>query len=430
MKKTLHPIVLTLLWLIIAQSGFSQKCGTFEYENYLNTKFPGYANALSQTRQQGIVGMEKLSKAGNDTIYRVPVVFHIVWNTKVQNIPDSLIYSQLDALNESYRHVHKDTGKVRSIFKPVVGDSRIEFYLATIGPDGKPTNGIDRFKTTASDFGDSRGMGESVKSSFEYGVDAWNPDKYLNIWVCKFTYNGTLAITAYAFPPTNAKFWTSASYVSTDLQGVVINYQYVGKNNPNTQDPSSLKERTLVHEVGHFFGLRHIWADKNNTCIGEDDGIKDTPLCKAANRTCGTNYNSCIEGTGDKPDMTENYMDYAAFPCTVMFTQQQVQLMRFNLITLRPQLYSLKTSLPPPPIYSKITVSPNPAKGDIRIIFDLQGNYKMSLTDIIGQPVASEEFSVGYKLEHTCSTALSAGIYYITVTDSNNLITKQRILVK
>lgn len=425
MKKIIHHTILTFLLLFMAQSGFAQQCGTFEYENYLNTKFPGYAKALYQTRQQSLKEIEKMNKGGNDTVYRIPVVFHIVWNSKQQNIPDSLIYSQIDALNESYRHVHNDTAKVRTVFKPVVGDARIEFYLATIGPDGKPTNGIDRFKTTVSDFGDARGMGESVKSSFEYGVDAWNTEKYLNIWVCKFTFNGTLAITAYAFPPTNAKFWTAASYVSTDLQGVVINYQYVGKNNPNTQDPSSMKERTLVHEVGHFFGLRHTWADKKNICSGEDDGFKDTPLSRAANRTCGANYNTCNEGTGDKPDMTENYMDYAAFPCTVMFTQEQVQLMRNNLLTLRSQLYK-----PLPKTYSKISVSPNPAKGDIRIVFEQQGEYTMNLTDIIGQPVDSEKFTVGYKLEHTYSTTLASGIYYITITDSNNLVTQQRILVQ
>ena len=108
----------------MAQSGFAQQCGTFEYENYLNTKFPGYAKALYQTRQQSLKEIEKMNKGGNDTVYRIPVVFHIVWNSKQQNIPDSLIYSQIDALNESYRHVHNDTAKVRTVFKPVVGDAR------------------------------------------------------------------------------------------------------------------------------------------------------------------------------------------------------------------------------------------------------------------------------------------------------------------
>jgi len=410
--------------------GFTQSCGTFEYENYLKTKFPGYTNALEQTRQNSLEAIGKLNKADNDTVYRIPVVFHIVWKSASQNIPDSLIFSQMTVLNECFRHIHKDTGKVRAIFKPVVGDARMEFYLATKDPKGKPTNGIDRFKSTVNDFGDSRGLGEAVKSSFDGGVDAWNSDNYLNIWVCNFTYSGTSLITAYAYPPTNSQFWNAGSFVSSDLQGVVINYNFVGKNSPYPQDAQSLRERTLVHEVGHFLGLRHIWADKNRICTGEDDGLKDTPLCNAANRVCGVNRNSCNEGITDKPDMTENYMDYAAFPCTVMFTKQQTQLMRYNLIYLRPSLYSIKNDLPPPPVYSKISVSPNPTIGSIRIIFDKQGDYKIHLTDIIGQSVDDEYFTVGYNLEHKGRINVAAGIYYITITDSNNVVTKQRILVQ
>lgn len=431
MKKIIHHTILTIIFLIISQIGFAQQpCGTYEYEKYLNTKFPGYTKALEQTREESLKEARKLNKADNDSVFYIPVVFHIVWNTKSQNIHDSLIHSQIAALNECFRHVHKDTSKVRSIFKPLVADARIEFYLATIDPTGKPTTGINRFKTEQTDFGQANGHAETVKSTFEYGVDAWNTEKYLNIWVCKFTVNGTLAVAAYATPPTNAKFWPSIFFSAAHLQGVVANYQYVGKQNPSDFSASN-KERTLVHEVGHFFGLRHIWADKNNTCAGEDDGFSDTPLSRSASTICSTTKNTCNEGTGDKPDMTENYMDYTPYPCQVMFTQQQVQHMRYNLLNLRPQLANKSKNPASPHIYSKISVSPNPANGEgIRIIFDQQGDYKVNITDIIGQPVASLQFNVDYLLEHTCSISLAAGIYYITITDSNNLVTQQRILVQ
>lgn len=432
MKNKIYQLTLTILILISGGSLMAQQCGTFDYENYLNTRFPGYSNSLEQTRQYSSNAAEKLYKASNDTVYRIPVVFHIVWNTPEQNIHDSLIFSQMKALNESFRHTHKDTGKVRSTFKPVAGDSKIEFYLATEDPDGKPTNGIDRFKTTKSDFGETNFFGEGVKSSFDKGVDAWNTEKYLNIWVCKFTYNGTIAITAYAFPPTNAQFWSSNNFTSSNLQGVVVNYQYVGLGNPNTQDASSMKERTLVHEVGHFLGLRHIWADKNNICSGADDGIKDTPLCKTANRNCGGTVNSCNEGTGDKPDMTENYMDYSPYPCTKMFTVGQTNLMRYNLLNLRSKLYKLETTTPPPvkPVYNKISVSSNPVKGDMKITFNNKGDYQILIIDYIGQKVLSEPFTVGDTYEYTKSLNLAPGFYYLSIISNYNAVHQQPIFVE
>lgn len=430
MKKNLTKILCTVIILTFTNLAFSQTCATFEYESYLNSKFPGYFKALEQTRQLSLSESSKLNKADNDTVYQIPVVFHIVWNTKSQNIHDSLIYSQLKALNESFRHIHSDTGRVRSVFKPLAGDTRIEFVLATKDPNGKLTNGIDRFKTDQTDFGGNNGFAENVKSTFDYGVDAWNTAKYLNIWVCKFTYNGTPIISAYAFPPTNAQFWASSNFTASHLQGVVVNYQFIGIKNPNDFESSSMRERTLVHEVGHYLGLRHIWADKNNTCIGEDDGLKDTPNSRAANRNCNPALNTCNQGAGDQPDMIENYMDYTPYPCTVMFTQQQATLMRYNLLNLRLGLSQIKTDLPPPPVYTKISVAPNPVQGNLRIIFEQQGIYTIKLTDMIGQSITSGEFAVGDAFEYNKPLNVAAGIYYLNISNGDNEVLKQRILVQ
>lgn len=430
MKKNITQILFTVIILTFTNLSSAQECATFEYESYLNSKFPGFSKALEQSRQQSLLESTKLNKSSNDTVYQIPVVFHIVWNTKSQNIHDSLIYSQLKALNESFRHTHSDTGRVRSIFKPVAGDTRVEFVLASVDPNGKSTNGINRVKTEQTDFGGNNGFAENVKSSFDYGADAWNTSKYLNIWVCKFTYNGTPIISAYAFPPTNAQFWTSSSFVANHLQGVVVNYQFVGVGNPNDFASSSMRERTLVHEVGHFLGLRHIWADKNNTCIGEDDGLKDTPNHRAANRNCNPALNTCNQGAGDQPDMIENYMDYTPYPCTVMFTQQQANLMRYNLLNLRSSLYKIKTNTPPPPVYTKVSVAPNPVIGNLRILFDQQGVYTLKLTDIIGQPVSSDEFTIGNSFEYNEPLNVAAGIYYLSISNGSTEVVKQRILVQ
>ncbi|NUM31834.1 MAG: T9SS type A sorting domain-containing protein [Bacteroidetes bacterium] len=422
-------IILTLLFT--SYSSFLQaQCGTYEYENYLKKKFPGFGEALDKTREESHKSSKLLYKADDQTIYYIPVVFHILWNTPELNIHDSLIYSQIKALNEAYNHNHKDTGKVRSVFKPVVGNARIVFYLAKKDPEGKPTNGINRVKTKKSDFGDNFGQAESVKFTSEGGSDAWNPNKYLNIWVCRFTYQGYLLTAAYGFPPINAKFWNSQFYKDIDLHGVVINYQFVGVKNPYDGLSSSIREKTLVHEIGHYLGLRHIWADKNKTCNGDDDGFKDTPFCSIASSNCVANKNSCYEGSGDKPDMYENYMDYTPYPCTVMFSKEQANQMRWNLVNLRPEVgtTSIDNSIPASEF---VNINPNPASSFLNVNLDKKGNYLIKITNIVGQPIVEQNFSISdnFRYKFNCET-LSSGVYYIKVFYENQKALSQKFIIQ
>lgn len=421
-----------IIALILAPSSFAQTpCGTHEYETYLNEQFPGFDKILQQSRAEALNGVQRMAKIRRDTVYRIPVVFHIVWNTAAQNLHDSLIHSQMKTLNEAFRHNHADTGLVRSIFKPVAGDTRIEFYLADKDPDGNPTTGINRVKTNKTDFGSFGNLfAESVKSSSSQGVDAWNTDKYLNIWVCKFTFNGTILTAAYAFPPTNARFWSATNFTSKNLQGVVVNFNYIGANNPNDNAASSLREKTLPHEVGHFLGLRHIWADKNNTCAGEDDGLADTPLSSSATRTVNFSKNTCKETVNDKMDMIENYMDYTPYPYTRMFTMQQSDLMRYNLLNLRSDLPELKVTIPPGQPYEQFKLFPNPAGAVVNLHLQYDGEYTYTFTDVTGRVVQNGSFNVKGPYDYTLNTDnLSPGIYHIALTINGDQLHRQKILI-
>ena len=49
-----------------------------------------------------------------------------------------------------------------------------------------------------------------------------------------------------------------------DVQGVVLHYTAVGRNNSVANDDGMTENnlgRAAVHEVGHYLGLRHIWGD-------------------------------------------------------------------------------------------------------------------------------------------------------------------------
>src|SRR5690606_8315782 len=118
------------------------------------------------------------------------------------------------------------------------------------------------------------GNGELPKYALTGGADAWDPTKYLNIWVVNASEPDVLG---YAIPP---------SYVSSGFPlqeiGVVLDYGAFGRRGGTLQffSPSlNDRGRTATHEVGHFFELEHNFGGGPG-CPGSgdvDDGIADTP---------------------------------------------------------------------------------------------------------------------------------------------------------
>lgn len=64
---------------------------------------------------------------------------------------------------------------------------------------------------------------------------------------------------------------------------------------------------TVTHEVGHWFGLLHVF--QGQTCGGTGDQIDDTPVQSTATSGCPTKKDSCpkLEGM----DSVHNFMDYS-----------------------------------------------------------------------------------------------------------------------
>lgn len=355
--RIISACCLTALQTFAQQPASVIRCGHELVMNKYQQVDPGYKHRLNQ------LGVHAQTNAKTtSTVFHVPVVFHVVYNTADENLPDSVILNQLDILNGAYRKRHADTGNVRSIFKPLSADAGIEFHLASVDPQGNPTTGIVRKPTTVTQFGDLVGLLsgdlssiERIKYDAQGGSEQWDPKRYLNIWVADMSFPGVgILLLGIATPPLNPlpPNWQGGTGGLENLRdGVVLQYQAVGSNNPNVGAIVQLAGtagRSAVHEVGHYFGLRHIWGDAQGTadsCTADgDDGIADTPD-QASNSdisagVCPSDVqNTCGAGIpGDLPDLWENYMDYSRDNCQSMFTSGQVSLMRSVCATQRDSL--------------------------------------------------------------------------------------------
>ncbi len=377
--------------------------------------------------------------------YEIPVVFHVIYNTGAQNISTNLILSQMNELNLDFRKLNSDTGRIRNIFKPLAADVRIQFVLATTDPNGNVTTGITRTATSKTTFATNTSgqYTEDMKSSFSGGESAWDPTRYLNIWICNMEYPNYVGITyGFATPPTGAPNWgqfPTATRDSTDVtSGIVLHYKIVGKNNPLA--PSTLKEgNTTTHEVGHYLGLRHIWGDALNPSAqgcNVDDGIFDTPNARDKNFGCGNvNLNTCTDASNDKPDMTENYMDYTLDGCAAMFTIEQAFMMRFvlqNFRTSLPARFITYDTLVDPDNSVYLYPNPNRIGQPTSIqINSTSGNkdFKVEVFDATGKRVISQMLISNKKHEFDLSPFTSL-VYYLRITNpEGKVINKQKLVL-
>ena len=300
--------IFTLLvaFMALQQLAFAQRiCGTTEYQTMLEQEDPGIINRqeeIEQFTRDFLIN----NPQGERALVTIPVVVHVVYNTTAENISDAQIQSQITVLNQDFRKLNTDVANTPGAFAGLASDSNIEFCLATVDPNGNPTNGVLRVPTTATSFGTNN----TVKSSTSGGSNAWNAGKYLNMWVCDIS-GGTLGYAQ--FPGGSA---------STD--GVVCDYQYFGTIGTATAPFN--KGRTATHEVGHWLNLRHIWGDDGTGCTGSDQ-VTDTPNAAGPNYGCPA-FPKVTCSNGPNGDMFMNYMDYTDDACMFMFSSGQVSRMQ------------------------------------------------------------------------------------------------------
>ncbi|MFM7596244.1 MAG: M43 family zinc metalloprotease [Flavobacteriales bacterium] len=256
------------------------------------------------------------------TVYKIPVVFHVLHNNGVENISDEQILDALDLLNRDYRLLNQDANNVHAEFQGMPADIEVEFLLATKAPNGQCFKGITRTLSALSyDGSDGGNQVDAIIAGNDVYNGTWPGNKYLNIFIC-----GDIGGAAgYTTKPSG---WSATQMTN----GIWVLHDYVGSFGTSSVGTS----RTLTHEVGHWLNLDHTWGPNNNpgtaSSCSTDDNVQDTPNCIGV-QACLMNSNTCNSDNAywgfDIRDNVENYMDYSY--CSKMFTQGQKTRMRTAL---------------------------------------------------------------------------------------------------
>lgn len=430
------------VWNLQAQ----QKCATnVLLEQRLNAH-PDYAAAREQQRQQ--LAQQSATPPQQKTTgkVKIPVVFHVILS-QLQisqlggtNMILQRAMDQVAVLNEDFNAQNADRFKIPSAFASSLGSLDVEFGLAKRQPNGSSTNGVEILTTTLTGFSYAASNGSLPKSSSTNGLDAWDPMRYLNIWVVNISESGLLG---YCIPPSFLSFGFNLG----DL-GVVVDYGAFGKRSssinffsPGTND----RGRTLTHEVGHFFELEHTFGNGSG-CPGSndvDDLIADTPPQD------GPTYNATYPSriipyplldacSPNNPGvMWMNFMDYPDDSSLYMFTQGQAARVQNVLtsgvlksLTEHPEILEWPTSVADVVAEYNLDIYPNPSSGKFTITFNPEQRLEaVTITDAVGKThfrvVPSNLAISSYDIN---LTGLSHGVYMVHCTFANGTVTKKIVV--
>ncbi|MBN7817357.1 M43 family zinc metalloprotease [Algoriphagus pacificus] len=229
-------------------------------------------------------------------VYSLPIIFHLVKGPGSREAYSEEIPGILEKANEQFRNEPSTFRQSHNSF-----DSGIQFTLALTDTLGNLLNepGIHRINTDIDKFPYNSNL--TNEFIFEH---LWDPEKYINVFILELTGAGGFA----NFP---------REYPADQIPPLNFNYAVaVGMS-------SYRNSTTLTHELGHLFGLPHIFHNNEYDPCKDGDGIPDTEsYLKKGDILASKQDIYC----NDIPFYSTNYMDYIGAKNS--FTLDQVIKMR------------------------------------------------------------------------------------------------------
>lgn len=344
MQNKFYLILLFLASFSINIWGQIHQCGTDIYMNRLYNQNPSLqlANQRADSlwvdfKSKPIDPNKLVVYENNDTIYEIPVVFHVMHCDEPigsrNNPSDAAIYAYLDYLNQSFAatFVHYATPQNGGVKVP------IRFVMAKRTPGCNPsaTNGINRVnvKATYPNYENHGVALEGTQGVPDYDLKAlsrWDRSTYYNIWLVNYIDGPNNSAGGYAYLPPGAP---------GEGDGTVLLVEYT------TPGSNGNYYKALPHELGHSFGLYHTFqgssgansCPSNANCLENNDRVCDTEV-HSLNQNCPSN--TAINNCTNQPfnNVQYNIMNYTTCNTGLRFTPGQRERMLHHLFTYRTSL--------------------------------------------------------------------------------------------
>lgn len=223
----------------------------------------------------------------------IDVKFFVIHDKEKGKITRYRLNNQIDVLNEAYGGNQHNLGI----------NTKIKFRLKNV------------------QYIEDKTLYNSCSKSEEKIIKSYPGDskKYISVYTCDDDYLG------YAYYPWHEK-------EGNIEQVVFMNEIAITGSNFKLYNMGM----TLVHELGHYFGLPHTFNDKRKCSSIGDDGYSDTPIEKTPNYGCNLERDTCPDHPGKDPIW--NYMDYSPDSCMNRFSKKQVNDIIYNIDYYRPKL--------------------------------------------------------------------------------------------
>jgi hypothetical protein len=343
--------------------------------------------------------------------YNFQLVFHVLYSKDEENVGYSQILSQMEVLNSIYdREVLSDDLNIPPEFRSLKTNPNIHFCLAEKDPDGNFTDGVTRTKVSNISnfckvfFGKRRIMHTPLG-----GMDVWNPEQYINVYVVN--YLDECHFLGKALYP-----WES----TLEEDGIIIDYRALGFIGKASTNYPFHQGKTMVHEMGHYFGLKHLSDDTTN-CVG-DDLVSDTPPQSLEYFGCPSYpQNSC-----GQTSMTMNYMCLVNDPCMQLFTKEQVNRMHMIIEQYKSNLANFTCPSKTDTTLNQLTWIYNEGSWQFRNPDNILWSADLQLFDISGRMVWSGSVNniISFSIPNP-EINLIPGVYFLRVQfESQNKIFK------